>query len=72
MDVGKVVPNHYKFGFCFLYPYLFNLLLLCEKVFEKTNSPPLLVKLLSHIESSIGIKARPLILFLRFNRLRGK
>ena len=28
VDVGKVVPNHYKFGFFFLYPYLFNLLLL--------------------------------------------
>ena len=27
-------------------------MLLCEKVFEKTNSPPLLVRLLSHIESS--------------------
>ena len=28
VDVGKVVPNHYKFEFCFLYPYFFNLLLL--------------------------------------------
>ena len=23
MDVGKGVPNHYKSGFCLLYPYLF-------------------------------------------------
>ena len=28
VDVGKVVPNHYKSGCCFLYPYLFNVLLL--------------------------------------------
>ena len=37
-------------------------MLLCEKVFEKTNSPPpppppLLVKLLSHIESSITLRS---------------
>ena len=34
-------------------------MLLCEKVFEKTNSPPLLVKLLSHIESSRPSAAKP-------------
>ena len=28
VEVGKGVPNHYKSGFCFLYPYLFTLLLL--------------------------------------------
>ena len=28
VDVGKVVLNHYKSGFCFLYHYLFNLVLL--------------------------------------------
>ena len=28
VDVGKGVPNHYKSGFCFLYPYFFILLLL--------------------------------------------
>ena len=26
VDIGKVVPNHYKFGFFFFYSYLFNLL----------------------------------------------
>ena len=55
MDVGKVVPNHYKSGFCFLYPYFFYLLLLIEKNLEKTNSPPLLIRLLSHGELSIII-----------------
>ena len=68
MDVSKVVPNHYKFGFFFLYLYLFNFIVIvfklkiycycAKKVFEKTNSPPFLVRLLSHIESSIGIRAR--------------
>ena len=28
VDIGKVVPNHYKSDICFLYPYLFNLVLL--------------------------------------------
>ena len=28
VDVGKVVPDHYKSGFYFLYPYFFNLVLL--------------------------------------------
>ena len=28
VDMGKGVPNHYKFRFYFLYPYLFTLLLL--------------------------------------------
>ena len=28
VDVGKGVLNHYKSGFCFLYPYLFTVLLL--------------------------------------------
>ena len=28
VDIGKVMSNHYKSGFCFLYPYFFNLVLL--------------------------------------------
>ena len=67
MDVGKEVLNHYKFGFCFLYPYLFNLfllhqikdLLLCKKFLRKPihpPPPPLLVRLLCHIELSAALQ----------------
>ena len=61
MDIGKGVSNHNKFGFCISYPYLFiycfklkDLLLLCEKFFRKPIHPLLLVRLVSHIELSLG------------------
>ena len=64
MDVGKDVPNHYKSEFALsILISLFIVLelnmkiffIVLQKVFEKTNSPPFLVKLLSHIQLSYSI-----------------
>ena len=55
------MPNHYKFEFVLSIPIsLFIVLelnirffIVVQNDFEKTNSPPLLVRLLSHIQLSI-------------------
>ena len=41
VDVGKGVPNHYKFGFCFLYPYFYIYILLLIEKFLRKPIPPL-------------------------------